>query len=554
MADTPEPVRPAHARSGPESESRPVWLLALIAVVAFAAVGVGAYVSLRGDADADSNSVDTAADADQDDGVAGGDQDDEGDGDDTAVDAGESATDGEAAPEATAAPQPTPTPFPGLVDPASVGRPYGDAVQGLLTFRGNPTRTYYGTGPVPSSPALQWSYPPGGGLCGPSTVGGETTQWCGTGWTGQPSVFERDGRTWAVFGAYDHDVHFLDAETGEQILPPYPTNDIIKGSVTVDPDGYPIVYSGSRDDFFHVIAIDRDQPEALWRLDANGIPGAEWNNDWDGSALVLDDYLFQGGENSVFHIVKLNRGYDDDGFVTVDPELVFTAPGYDADLLAAVGPNVSIENSVAVSGNVVYFANSGGLVQGWRVGGLERGREPKRVFRYWVGDDVDASIVIDDEGFLYVGVEYERGNSRSQEVGQLVKLDPRKKNDPLVWSVFDTGNLPAGIWATPALHDDLIIAPTDSGRLLGVDRASGEIRWELRLPGPLWSSPVVVDDVLLQGDCQGGFHAYDVRDTSVEPVPLWTVSLTGCIESTPAVWDGRIIFGTRAGQVHMLSD
>ncbi len=123
-----------------------------------------------------------------------------------------------------------------------------------------------------------------------------------------------------------------------------------------------------------------------------------------------------------------------------------------------------------------------------------------------------------------------------------------------MWSVFDTGALPGGIWATPALHEDLIIAPTDSGRLLGVDRATGDIRWEFRLPGPLWSSPVVVDDVLLQGDCEGALHAYDLSDTTVEPPPLWTVSLTGCIESTPAVWDGRIVFGTRAGQVHMLGD
>jgi hypothetical protein len=551
MADTPEPVRPAHARAGPGDERRPVWLFALIALVAVATIGVGAYAAVRDDDDAADTGAGVTTDSGTIDGMPSDAETPEGV--DSGVDVDATAPADPAA-TATAAPEPAPTPFAGLVDPASVGRPYGDTVEGLLTFRGNPTRTYYGSGPVPASPALQWSYPPGGGLCGPSTVGGETTQWCGTGWTGQPAVFERDGRTWAVFGAYDHDVHFLDADTGEQILPPYPTNDIIKGSVTVDPDGFPLVYSGSRDDFFHVIAFDRDEPEALWRLDGNDIEGGLWNNDWDGSALVIDDYLFQGGENSIFYIVKLNRGYDDAGLVTVDPQVVFTAPGYDGDLLAAVGDNVSIENSVAISGNTVYFANSGGLVQGWRVGGLDRGRQPKRVFRYWVGDDVDASIVVDDEGFLYVGAEYERGNSRSLEVGQLVKLDPRKKNDPLVWSVFDTGNLPAGIWATPALHRDLVIAPTDSGRLLGVDRASGDIRWEIRLPGPLWSSPVVVDDVLLQGDCNGGLNAFDVSDTTVEPASLWTVSLTGCIESTPAVWDGRIIFGTRAGQVHMLGE
>ena len=30
------------------------------------------------------------------------------------------------------------------------------------------------------------------------------------------------------------------------------------------------------------------------------------------------------------------------------------------------------------------------------------------VFCWWMGDDVDATIVIDDEGFLYVAAEYER--------------------------------------------------------------------------------------------------------------------------------------------------
>ena len=36
----------------------------------------------------------------------------------------------------------------------------------------------------------------------------------GTGWTGEPAVFERDGRTWVVFGAYDRALHFVDADTG----------------------------------------------------------------------------------------------------------------------------------------------------------------------------------------------------------------------------------------------------------------------------------------------------------------------------------------------------
>lgn len=453
----------------------------------------------------------------------------------------------------TPLPTPTPTPDPGWVDPASVGQPYGTKVKGLLTFRGNPTRTYYGSGPVPTDPKVQWTYPASTTMCGLTSIDGETVNWCGTGWTGQPAIFERDGTTWTVFGAFDYDVHFVDADTGTPILEPFPTGDLIKGSVTVDPDGFPLVYSGSRDDNFRIIAIDRDGPVELWSLNANGAEGARWNNDWDGSALVIDDYLFEGSENSLFYIVKLNRGYDKEGFVSVDPQVVFVAPGYDDELIAAFGGNVSIENSVAISGDIVYFANSGGLVQGWDISGLADGIDPERVFRYWAGDDIDATVVVDAEGMLYVGVEYERANLRSAEVGQLIKLDP-SLDDPLLWSVFDNRRLSDGFWATPAIYRDIVIAAADSGRLMGVDRETGEIRWEIPMPDLLWSSPVVVDDVLLQGDCNGTLHAFDISDTSVEPPELWSINLGSCIESTPAVWGGRIIVGTRGGQVFMLSD
>ncbi|MCP3939560.1 MAG: PQQ-binding-like beta-propeller repeat protein [Actinomycetia bacterium] len=389
-------------------------------------------------------------------------------------------------------------------------------------------------------------------MCSESTSGGNTRTWCGTGWTGQPAVWETGGATWMSFGAYDRAVHVLDADTGERIFEDFVTGDIIKGSVTIDPDGYPLIYSGSRDNFFRVLAWDRDGVELteLWKLAANDVGPTKWNNDWDGAALIIDDYLFEGGENSRFHIVKLNRSIDDEGLVQVDPEVVFHTAGWDEELVRAVGNNVSIENSVAISGNVVYFANSGGLVQGWDIEGLADGIEPERIFRYWVGDDVDASIVIDADGYLYIGAEYERGLARSREVGQIVKLDPSNPEDPLVWSIDDHDRLDGGVWATAALHEDIVISATDGGRVLGIDQASGDILWTLRLPGPLWQSPVVVDDVLIQGDCNGVLRAFDLTDPRTKPSQLWQVDIGGCIESTPAVWDGVIYVGTRGGRMH----
>jgi outer membrane protein assembly factor BamB len=430
---------------------------------------------------------------------------------------------------------------------------WNPTVEGLLTFRGDPNRRFYGVGPVPAKPEVAWTYPKTGAMCRSSTAKGETKQWCGAGWTGQPTVHLRNGRTWLVFNAYDGAVHFVDAETGENILEPFVTGDIIKGTVTIDPDGFPIVYSGSRDNFFRALAIDRGgKAVELWRLSADAVSPTKWNNDWDGSALVLDDYLIEGGENSQLHVVKLNRGYDANGLVSVDPELVFNTPGWDDQLLrdlAGTSPSeVSIENSVAVDGDVVYFGNSGGLVQGWDLAPLRTGGAPTRVFRYWMGDDTDASIVIDEEGFLYVGAEYERQTARSREVGQLVKLDPKKPDDPLVWSFADSTRVPAGIWSTVAIDRGVVVTTTNGGRVVGLDQATGDVLWQFTLPAPLWQSPVIVDRVLIQGDCAGLLHGYDLDNPRAEPAELWSLTLGGCVEATPAVWKGSIFVATRGGR------
>ena len=58
-------------------------------------------------------------------------------------------------------------------------------------------------------------------------------------------------------------------------------------------------------------------------------------------------------------------------------------PGFDERLFSELGDTeVSIENSVAFHDDVAYFANSGGLVQGWDISRvLEGGRKARRVFR-----------------------------------------------------------------------------------------------------------------------------------------------------------------------------
>jgi outer membrane protein assembly factor BamB len=443
-----------------------------------------------------------------------------------------------------------------LSDPAGFGMPWGSAVQGVLTFRGNPTRSYHGTGPVPVDPAIRWSYPASERMCSDSTEFGETRTWCGTGWTGQPAVFERDGRTWVVFGAYDARVHFVDGETGEAILPPLQTGDLAKGAITVDPDGYPLVYTGSRDNELRVIAIDRPEPTVLWSLDARDAGEGRWNDDWDAAPLVVEDHLVEGGENGRLHVIGLNRGYQADGLVTVDPRLTWSAPGWDDELLRALGDHrVSMESSVMVLGDVAYVANSGGLVQGWDLSSLRTGiGEPTRVFRFWTGDDTDATIVGDDAGYLYVGVEVDRDLPRGDEVGQFVKLDPRRPEDAVVWSVDVDAGPGSGTWSTPAVVGDTVVWPTKPGVVHGLSRTTGDTRWTIRLPGPLLGSPTVVDGVLLLGDSAGVLHAFDLDPDGGPPTERWQITLGGTIESTAAVWKGAVYLGTRGGHVYAVGD
>src|SRR5712671_2567149 len=67
-------------------------------------------------------------------------------------------------------PTPTPASTPGPIDPAHPG---------LLTFRGNWTRSYYGEGPVPRKPVIRWRYPTTGSLCASSHDIFGTRVWCG---------------------------------------------------------------------------------------------------------------------------------------------------------------------------------------------------------------------------------------------------------------------------------------------------------------------------------------------------------------------------------------
>jgi hypothetical protein len=326
----------------------------------------------------------------------------------------------------------------------------------------------------------------------------------------------------------------LDATTGEALFEPFVTGDLIKGSVSVDPDGYPLLYVGSRDDYFRIISFDGGELRELWEA--------------VGLRRLTDHVERRLGRLRAHRGRPAHRGAARTASSTWWSSTAATAPparspwpragvhtpGWDEDLLADFGARPSPSRGRWPGGGT---SSTSPTRPGWsRVGTWALWPEwhPRaHALRFWTGDDTDASVVIDDEGQLYVASQYEVGNERARQVGQLVKLDPRRSDDPLVWSVPVHDDRPDGIWATPALPRRAGHRGHQRRPAPRVDRATGRVRWRKELPGPTWQSPVVVDDVLVQGDCRGFLHGFDLRDPLVEPPELWRVELAGASSRPP---------------------
>jgi hypothetical protein len=189
------------------------------------------------------------------------------------------------------------------------------------------------------------------------------------------------------------------------------------------------------------------------------------------------------------------------------------------------------------------------------------------LFQYWTGEDTDATIVADEQGYIYVCQHSDNtrqssiATQRAKAIGQIIKLDPRKTGEgenPVVWSqpVTKTYGNESGVWATPTLYKDMVYVSTHNGALLGLDRQTGQIVWRKDLSYHDWASCAVVDRTLVVGDTYGVVHAWDVSNTRVDPPAAWSFQLPtkGALESSPAVWKGKIYVGSRDGYFYCLGD
>lgn len=469
----------------------------------------------------------------------------------------------------------------------------GDAytnVKGIVTFAGNNYRNgfTYGTAAILQKTLSRVWDKSIGSLSVP-----DYGTWTGTGWTGMPLIVQWDDEVRKTLGVYDKfktkegfteviyptmdgQIYFLDLETGEETRRPIDIGVVTKGTASLDPRGYPLLYTGQG------IPSDVDGTGAWYRIISlidNKVIYKFGGEDpfsyrkfqaYDSSSLVdaETDTLIEPGENGILYTLKLNTEYDPvAGTVSVDPEPLtkyrYTASGYGEG-------NTSrwwgIENSIATWREYGFFTDNGGYLQCVNLNTLE----PQYIVD--VLDDSDTSIVVEEDYdaqtfYLYTANEVDKQSGIVNGLGKCMHRKINGLTGEIVWQkeydasmgressnggTLTTPHVGHGNIADVVIYNSTLLPVTVGGesilggRIIAYNKETGEELWRYEQANGYWSSPVVVYDenekaYLIQCDRGGIMRIHDPRTGAV----IYELDIGSRIESTPSVFNNMIVVGTR---------
>ncbi|MCL1862815.1 MAG: PQQ-binding-like beta-propeller repeat protein [Defluviitaleaceae bacterium] len=454
--------------------------------------------------------------------------------------------------------------------PIHFGMPedYTDVI-GVTTFRGNNFRNSATWGnAVVAEERLEIRYEIRTGSLG---------RWTGVGWTGQPVIIqwdceirqmmnlhenfrEKEGLVEVIQGAMDGFIYFFELETGEETRPRINFGDIIKGSVTVDARGYPLLYIGqgdivgtSRFGYFIYCLITGTELFFLNGRDPFALRG--WHA-FDSNPLfdTARDRMILAGENGVIYSMVLNTVFDRQaGTISVDP--IVSRYRYSGSR------RLGIESSITAFGHYLFFTENSGWIQCIDL----RTLEPVWIFD--AGDDTDSTPVLEWEEdnqrlVMFTATEVDlQGPGGSAYIR---KLDAATGEELWVYSLrcAHVPGVVGGVLATPivgkydishlVIHSvarTLAPRPT-SGTVIAFDKQSGEIVWEFAKSGFGWSSPVAVytedgTSYIIVSDSNG--RMYMLSGTTGEE--LYRINLGSNVEASPAVFGNMLVVGTRGQRI-----
>lgn len=446
---------------------------------------------------------------------------------------------------------------------------YSD-IDGVLTFRGNNLRNTaaFGTAEMKKrNLEIMWSFETASG-----TWGG------GAGWTGQPSIIKwpedvkkimnlkeefknKKEFVEVVYASLDGNVYFIDLETGKKTRQPININNPIKGSVALDPRGYPLLYVGQgipqKGEIGYRIFSLIDGKELYFIHGIDSAAHRGWGA-FDGSPIINreSDTMILGGENGILYNIKLNTKFDKDKKkVSLNPQVL----KYSYEIK---GDNYQgIENSVAVYKNLAYFADNGGEIQCINLQNM------RPVWTFNGKDDTDATITIEEEGgipYIYTANEVDKqGSSGIAYVKKINGVTGKSVFEKKYKAMSLLGDKPVngGVLATNVIgkgdiKDQIIFTIArykefNSGLIVALNKKTGEEIWRYEMPNYSWSSPVdIYDDkgkgYLLQGDSIGNLYLIDGKTGQV----LNSINLGSNIESSPAVYNNILVVATRWGKIY----
>ncbi len=507
----------------------------------------------------------------------------------------------------TAAPAPTPTPVPAYMAlnaaPVAVTKPdaskfryqydlysngsrlsgfsrdeavYFDSgenytsLEGIVTFRGDNFRqnAAYGTAALKHCDFKNlWKRTIG-------KIDSGYAVWSGVGWTGQPVMvrwpdelrtkmninreFISDSElVEVIYGTLDGKIYFLDARTGKETRSPINLGFPIKGSVSVDPRGYPLLYVGQGISVangvtgkigWRVYSL-LDQKE-LYFLDGQDSRAYRKHGSFDGTCIVngVADTAFVCGENGILYCVKLNTVYDPAApYINVKPQV--TSYRYKSAPTSEYG----IENSVAAYGQYIWFADNGGLITCLDVNTM------RAVWLFDMGDDVDSSLALEEkDGVLSLYAVNQVDKQGDKGFCTICRLDALSGKEywRIVVGCSSDGTNGGGGFASPAIgkgaYADYVyfnICQTDErGTLYCLDKRTGKTVWSKGTSVPSWSSPVLVyreDGTGVLVVCNSGGRGVVTMYDPKTGKRFSHINLDGKIECSPAVFNDILVLGTR---------
>ncbi len=100
--------------------------------------------------------------------------------------------------------------------------------------------------------------------------------------------------------------------------------------------------------------------------------------------------------------------------------------------------------------------------------------------------------------------------------------------------------------SAPTVADGVLYIGADDRRFYAMDIKDGTMKWIYKnATNGYTSSPIVVNNLAYEGSKDGSFYAFDVRNGE----PSWQILTGKVIESSPAMGDGIIVFGTNGGVI-----